>query len=132
MNSDLAAIAFCIVLSALALFQLALAAGAPLGRFAWGGVHERLPTNLRIGSVVSIAIYAVFALIVLERAGVTHVLPSPSIATIGIWVIVGYLALGVVMNAISRSKPERFTMTPVALVLLVLSGSVALWPPPLA
>jgi hypothetical protein len=130
MGTDFAAIAFCVVLSGLAVFQLALAAGAPLGRFAWGGGHERLPTNLRIGSVVSIAIYAAFALIVLERAGVTRVLPSPSIANVGIWVIVGYLALGVVMNAISRSPPERFTMTPVALVLLLLSGSVALWAQP--
>jgi hypothetical protein len=28
-----------------------------------------------------------------------------------------YLLLGVAMNALSRSKPERWTMTPVALVL---------------
>ena len=39
---------------------------------------------------------------------------------------VGYLALGVLMNAISRSKLERFIMTPVALVLAILALVVAL------
>ena len=42
------------------------------------------------------------------------------------WVLTGYFALGIVMNAISRSKPERFTMTPVSLVLAGLCLVVAL------
>ena len=86
----------------------------------------RLPAALRIGSLVSILIYAVFAIIVLERAGLIAVLPSPDIARMGIWVIAGYLALGIVMNAISRSPPERFVMTPVAIALCGASGIVAL------
>lgn len=121
-----AAIAFCVLIAGLGLFQIALAAGAPLGRFAWGGGHERLPANLRAGSAVSVAIYAVIVIIVLERAGLASVLPYPQIAAIGIWVIVAWLALGVVMNAISRSRPERYTMTPVALVLCLLALGVAL------
>lgn len=121
-----AAIAFCVLIAGVAVFQLALIAGAPLGRFAWGGGHERLPTALRIGSAVSIVIYAILAVIMLERAGLISALPHPAIASIGIWVIVGYLALGVVMNAISRSKPERYTMTPLVLVLMLLALTVAL------
>lgn len=126
MPADIAAILFCLLLAALGVFQLALAMGAPLGRFAWGGGQARLSPGLRIGSLVSILIYAAFALIVLERAGLVRVLPDASIATIGIWVIVGYSGLGVLMNAISRSKPERYTMTPVALALGVLALVVAL------
>jgi hypothetical protein len=42
------------------------------------------------------------------------------------WVIVAYLALGIPLNAISRSKPERYTMTPVVIVLVVLGVVVAL------
>ena len=126
MGPDIAAIAFCALLVALALFQLALAAGAPLGRFAWGGGHGRLPARLRIGSLVAIAIYAAFAAIVLERAGLVRLLPYAEIAGVGIWVVVAYLATGVAMNAISRSKPERYTMTPLALALCVLALVVAL------
>ena len=34
-----------------------------------------------------------------------------------IWVLTGYFALGIVLNAISRSRPERLVMTPVVLLL---------------
>ena len=36
----------------LAGFQLLLALGAPLGRMAWGGKHARLPTALRLASLL--------------------------------------------------------------------------------
>ena len=44
---QVAAIAACILMAALAVFQAALIAGAPLGRFAWGGQHDVLPAKLR-------------------------------------------------------------------------------------
>jgi hypothetical protein len=53
---QLAAIVACAVLAGLTVFQAALIAGAPLGRFAWGGQHDVLPAKLRIGSAVSIAL----------------------------------------------------------------------------
>lgn len=58
-----------VILAGLAVFQVLLAAGRPLGRFAWGGQHDVLPPNLRTGSLVSILLYAVFAVIILERLG---------------------------------------------------------------
>ncbi|HEX6473815.1 MAG TPA: hypothetical protein VF114_01850 [Candidatus Limnocylindria bacterium] len=106
-----------VVLGLLAVFQLALVAGAPLGRFAWGGQHTVLPTRLRIGSVVSILIYAVFAALLLSKSGLWRVVTSEKVLDIGLWVTSGYLCLGVLMNGISRSKPERNVMTPVAAVL---------------
>jgi hypothetical protein len=121
----LAAVALCVILAALAVFQLALALGAPLGGFAWGGQHRVLPTRLRIGSAVSIVIYAVIAVIALDRAGVIDVV-SDVVSTVGMWVVFAYFVLGIPMNAISRSKPERYTMTPIVAVLAVLSLIVAL------
>lgn len=50
----------------LAGFQAALAAGAPWGRAAGGGKHARLPQNLRIASLVSMIVWLVAALIVLD------------------------------------------------------------------
>lgn len=126
MLSQPAALVFSVTISLLSVFQLALAAGAPWGRLAWGGGRERLPAALRIGSLVSILIYAVFATIVLERAGLIAVLPSPEIARVGAWIIASYMALGIVMNAISRSRPERFVMTPVAILLFGSAALVAL------
>jgi hypothetical protein len=121
-----AAVSVCVVLGLLAVFQLLLIAGLPLGRFAWGGQHDVLPRTLRIGSVVSILLYVLFALVVLDASKLTDVFTSEMFVSIGIWVLTAYFALGVLMNGISRSKPERFTMAPVSLVLAGLSLIVAI------
>jgi hypothetical protein len=119
-----AAYIFLGVTVALALFQIALAAGAPWGRFAWGGAQAKLPVALRIGSVVSLLIYSACAAIVVDRAKLVDVV-GDDVSGVGAWVVAGFFSLGVVMNAISRSKPERFTMTPVALVLAASAYVVA-------
>lgn len=121
-----AAIAFVILMAGLAVFQLALVLGAPWGHFAWGGQHRTLPKGLRIGSVVAIALYALFSSIVLMRAGLLPAWPQPEWIAPALWGVVGYMGLGVVVNAISRSRPERLTMTPLVTALLILSLIVAL------
>lgn len=113
------------ILLALAVFQVALIAGAPLGRFAWGGQHRVLPTRLRIGSVVSIVLYALFALVALSRAGVIGLFAG-TVADVAMWVLFAYFALGILMNGISRSTPERNLMTPVCVVLAATSLVIAL------
>lgn len=112
------------VLALLAVFQIALALGAPWGAFAWGGQTKVLPTSLRVGSAGAVLLYAVIAVVVLDRAGEIDVL-SDAAASIGAWVVFGFSAVGVLVNAVSRSKPERYTMTPVCLVLAVASFVVA-------
>lgn len=121
----LAASIMCAVLFGLGVFQLLLAAGAPLGRFAWGGQYRVLPTRLRVGSLVSTCLYAVFSLVVLDRAGMLSVLPGQT-ARILVRVIVGLFSLGAIPNLISRSRPERYVMAPLSLFLSGLSLVVAL------
>jgi hypothetical protein len=105
-----------LLLAALAVFQGLRVAGAPLGRFAWGGQNDVLPRNLRIGSAVSIALYAGFAVLILQAAGALSVLPD-GFVDVAIWVLTGYFLLGIGLNAISRSRPERLLMTPLVAVL---------------
>lgn len=121
-----AAILFTVVSAALAAFQVALLAGAPLGHYAWGGADRVLPPGKRVGSVIAIVLYAAFAFLALERAGVMDVFAPTPVVDIAMWVVTVYLATGIVLNAISRSRKERFVMTPVALVLTVLALLVAL------
>lgn len=121
----LAASIMCAVLFGLGVFQLLLAAGAPLGRLAWGGQYRVLPTRLRVGSLVSTCLYAVFSLVVLDRAGMLSVLPGQT-ARILVWVILGLFSLGAIPNLISRSRPERYVMAPLSLFLSGLSLVVAL------
>lgn len=113
------------LLGLLVIFQLLLIAGAPLGHFAWGGQHKVLPTKLRVSSVFSIGIYAFIAALITSKAGIWQLIPQGSFLDIALWVVFGYLALGVGMNALSRSKPERYTMTPTALALAICLFVVA-------
>ena len=119
------ALALTVILAALAIFQLALALGAPLGRFAWGGQYRVLPARLRVGSAVAILIYALIAVIALDRVGAIDVLPD-LLATVAMWVVFAYFVLGIVLNAASRSKAERAVMVPVTIVLAVLSFLIAM------
>ena len=122
----IAAILICVLLGALAVFQLALVAGAPLGHFAWGGADRVLPARKRIGSVVAILLYAAFAWVFLMKAGLVPMVLPEIVVDVAAWVIAAYFALGIAMNAISRSKPERYSATPVAIVLTALSVIVAI------
>jgi len=116
---------FCALLAGLAVFQILLIAGLPLGHFAWGGQNRVLPARLRRGSAVSILLYAAFAVVALERVGLIDLIPSDGFVVVLTWVIAGYLLLGVVMNLLSRSRPERYTMAPLSLVLGALAVVIA-------
>lgn len=65
------AVGLAVILALVAVFQIALAAGAPWGRLAWGGAYEVLPAKLRIGSLVSVLIHvlAVLSLLIALGAG---------------------------------------------------------------
>jgi hypothetical protein len=119
------AIALTILLSLLTVFQIVLAAGAPLGFLAWGGQQRILPTRQRVGSVASVVIYAVIALIALDRSGELDILPD-LVSRVGMWVVFGFLALSIVPNLLSKSVPERAVMAPVSTAMAVLALLVAL------
>lgn len=122
--SALAAIIATVILAALAILQASVAAGAPLGRFVWGGKHRTLPPRLRIGSAVSVPLYVGFALVLLNRAGV---LPgrNTGFVVVAAWVLFAYFTLGILGNLASRSRHERWTMAPTSAVLAAAALIVA-------
>jgi hypothetical protein len=115
-----AAVVASVLLAGLAVFQMMLAAGRPLGRLAWGGRYEVLPVSLRIGSVLSVVSYAVIAWL-LWRA-----VAQPGDAGPWSWIVTAFFGLGIMMNAASRSRPERLVMTPVVAVLAACGLLIAL------
>jgi hypothetical protein len=116
----------CVVLGGLAVFQLLLAMGAPLGRFAWGGRHRVLPASLRGSSIASLVVYGIFAVLVLTRAGLLSLGLAEEAVTVATWVVTVYLLVGVVMNLASPSRPERTVMAPISALLFALCLVVAL------
>lgn len=101
------------LLGGYAAFQIALAAGAPLGRAAWGGRNRVLPGPWRAASVGSAIVMVVLAVV---AARVSGLLGSRAAGT---WRHVALAAglmfvLGVPMNLASRSPVERWHALPVA------------------
>lgn len=110
----------------IAAFQVALAAGAPLGQASWGGTYDgQLPTGLRIASAVAVGVWVLAALIVLGRGGF-EVSPLPSaVLRWGTWILVAVSLVGALMNFASPSAWERFLWGPFALALAALCLLVA-------
>ena len=109
----------------LALFQLALALGAPLGHAAWGGAQETLTPGLRVGSAVSVPFYMLAIGVILRRAGMNVPWVASGVARIGAWALVVLLLLSALGNLASQSSWERYLMAPLALVLAALCFLVA-------
>lgn len=121
-----------VVLALVAAFQLALAAGAPWGRAAYGGAHERLPARLRMTSAVAVGFWVLAALVVVRRSGVKAWAPLPDAwLPAAVWVLVALLAVSVVMNSITHSRVERTIWVPVTSVALVATLTVAMLGPDL-
>lgn len=118
--TDIAAALACLILISLAIFQLLLALGFPLGKFAWGGAHKALPSKLRAASLLSIVLYTVFAVFILEKADIIQLINAKFVTETAMWILTTYFFIGIVMNSISRSKGERLVMTPLATVLAFL------------
>ena len=82
------------------VFQLALAAGAPWGRAAWGGQNDGvLPVGFRVASGIAAVVWLWVLLVVLGRF----------LGKVGrrrtLLVLAGYTAQGVGANAASPSPP---------------------------
>ena len=126
MMQTIAAYVFAALASIVFCFQAALVLGAAWGHLTLGGRYSgRLPDRMRGVAAFSALLIALFAAIVLSRAGL--VLPGwKSVARIGIWFVVGYGALGILMNAMSKSRWERILWIPVTALMLVSSLIVAI------
>ena len=111
----------------LSLFQLALAFGAGWGELAFGGAHKgKLPKNLRIVSAFSFLVALALAGHYLSELGFLPSLLDGGNRAVANWVFFGFLAVGAVLNNISRSKPERRLWGPITLVMAASALIVAL------
>jgi len=111
----------------IAVYQAALALGAPFGSAAWGGTHSgTLPPGLRVASAVGAVLWGLAALIILQRPGLSSILPfGRTFVRRATWVLVVLSFMSAVANFASQSVAERFILAPAALVLGLLSVIVA-------
>ncbi len=121
----LAAIAAALGFLGIAIFELVLAVGAPLGRAAWGGPHAHLSTGERIASAVAVCIWASAALVVLGRAGLWSAGKRALLFRRGTWLLVAVSMIAALTNFASHSHYEQLIFGPLAVILAVLCTLVA-------
>ena len=112
---------------AVALFQLAIVLGAPVGEYAYGGQHQRvLPTRFRATSVVSMLIMLALAGHYMAQLGVFSPLLDEAGNAIANWGFVAFFALSALMNNISKSEKEKRVFGSITIAMLLSAILVAL------
>ena len=105
-----------VLFGVIAIMTVLVACGLPLGEYTMGGQHKILPKKFRLAAVISIAIQ-IFAMIIILQAGGLLPLWLPfKVTKHNCFFFAAYLSLNTIMNMISKSKKEKYVMTPISLI----------------
>jgi hypothetical protein len=121
-----AAIIVVILFVCIAGFQVLLSLGYPLGEAAMGGYYKVLPKKLRFVSAINAFILLFMGFVFLQHAKVVSIGLIVLLASILVWVFTIFLGINTIANSISKSKKERFIMTPLSSIAFVLCLLIAL------
>ncbi len=108
-----------ITLFAAAVLYILLALGLPYGELAMGGKHKTMPRNMRIVCGVSVVVQLGAAMVLLEAGGVNIAGLPVGIAKGICYFFAAYFSLNTIMNAFSKSKKERFIITPLSAITTI-------------
>lgn len=122
MTAIIGAIAFSIVI----VLSILIICGLPLGELTMGGQYKVFPKSLRILLVSQLILQIFFVLIILQMGGFISLWFSVEVTKVIGIVMASYLSLNTIMNAISKSKKERYIMTPLSLISAICFWITAL------
>lgn len=98
------------------VFSILIICGLPLGELTMGGQYKVFPKKLRFLLVTQLILQIFFMVIILQMGGIMPLWFSDNVTKIIGIVMAVYLSLNTVMNFASKSKKERYIMTPLSLV----------------
>ena len=105
-----------VIFGVIATMTILVACGLPLGEYTMGGQHKVLPKNLRVAAVISVAIQIFAMIIILQAGGFISLWFSFKVTKYICFFFAAYLSLNTIVNMISKSRKERFVMTPLSLI----------------
>ncbi|EJP23039.1 hypothetical protein HMPREF1142_1199 [Peptostreptococcaceae bacterium AS15] len=108
-----------VLFGVIATMTVLVACGLPLGEFTMGGQHKILPKKLRVAAVISLVIQIFAMLIILQAGGFIPLFFSPIVTKYICFFFAAYLSLNTIMNMISKSKKEKYVMTPISLIAAI-------------
>lgn len=108
------------------ILSILIICGLPLGELTMGGQYKVFPKKMRIILVTQLLLQIFFVVIILQMGGFIQLWFSSKITKIiGIGMAV-YLSLNTAMNFISKSKKEKYIMTPLSLISAICFWITAL------
>ena len=122
MISIIGAGAFSIVI----ILSILILCGLPLGELTMGGQYKVFPQKLKIVLVTQLILQLFFVIILLQMGEFIPLWFSYTVTKIIGIVMVIYLSINTVMNLISKSKKEKYIMTPLSFVTAICFWITAL------
>ncbi len=108
------------------LLSILLICGLPLGELTMGGQNRVFPKKLRIVLVFQLILQIFFVIIILQAGKMIPLWFSDNVTRIICIVMAVYLSLNVVVNFSSKSKKEKYIMTPLSLLTAICFWITAL------
>ena len=105
-----------VLFGVIAIMTVLVACGFPLGEFTMGGQHKILPKKFRVMAVISVAIQVFAMVIILQAGGFISMWLSFKVTKYICFFFLIYLSLNTIMNMISKSRKEKYVMTPLSLI----------------
>ena len=105
-----------VLFGVIAIMTVLVACGLPLGEFTMGGQHKILPKKFRVMAVISVAIQIFAMIIILQAGGFIPLCLSFKLTKYICFFFAAYLFLNTIMNLISKSRKEKYVMTPLSLI----------------
>lgn len=101
------------------ILSVLLICGLPLGELTMGGQYIILPKKYRIMAISQLIIQVFAVIIILQSGGVVSLWFSYKTTKIICYVFAVYLSLNTIMNILSKSKKEKFIMTPLSFLAAI-------------
>lgn len=107
------------VFSIVIVLSFLIVCGFPLGELTMGGRYKVFPKKLRIVLVMQLIIQIYFVVIILQMGGLIPFWFSENATKIICIIMAVYLSFNTIMNFISKSKKEKYIMTPLSAISAV-------------
>ena len=108
-----------ILFAIIAIMTILVACGLPLGEFTMGGQHRILPKKYRIFVIISFIVQLLAIIIILQAGGFISLWFSIKVTKYICIFFAVYLLLNGIMNLLSKSKKEKYIMTPLSLIAAI-------------
>ena len=105
-----------VLFGVIAIMTVLVACGLPLGEFTMGGQHKILPKKFRVVAAISVAIQIFSMIIILQAGGFISLWLSFKLTIYICFFFAVYLSLNTIINMISKSRKEKYVMTPLSLI----------------